>query len=84
MGVQHCAVIPLSPHLSQLQAEQGKLFRSQRKHGVDGTPAMVRVLGILLSHPSASSLYTVILTGMKFKTEEEAVYLSFTDCSFHD
>lgn len=67
LGVQRCAVIPLSPHLRQLQGEQVKLFRSQQKHGLGGTPAMVRKLGILFSHPSASFLYTVILTGMKFK-----------------
>lgn len=73
VGVQRCAVIPSSPHLSQLQAEQGKLFRSQQKHGLDGAPATVRELGLLFSHPSASFLYTVILTGTKFKTEEEAV-----------
>lgn len=73
MGVQHCAVIPSSPRLSQLQAEQGKLFRSQQKHGLDGTPAMVRELGIFFSHSPDSFLYTAILTGMKFKTEEEAV-----------
>ena len=45
---------------------------------------MVRQLDILCSHPSASSLYTVILAGMKFKTEEEAVLLTLTDGSFHD
>lgn len=44
---------------------------------------MVRELSMLCSHPSASSLYTVILAGMKFKTEEEAVLLSLTDGSFH-
>lgn len=34
---------------------------------------MVRELGIFFSHSSDSFLYTAILTGMKFKTEEEAV-----------
>lgn len=76
MGAQHCAVIPSSPHLDQLQAEQGKLFRSQETPRLDGALARregVRELGLLFSHPSASFLYTVILRGMKFKTEEEAV-----------
>lgn len=45
---------------------------------------MVRELGILCSHPSASSLYTAVLAGMKFKTEEEAVLLSLTGGSFPD
>lgn len=45
---------------------------------------MVRKLGILYSHPFISSLYIVILAGMKFKTEEEAVLLNLTDGSFHD
>lgn len=46
---------------------------------------MVRELGILCSQSSASSaLYTAVLAGMKFKTEEEAVLLSLTGGSFPD
>lgn len=45
---------------------------------------MMREMGILCSHPSVSSLYTMILAGMKLKTEEEAVLLSPADGSFHD